>query len=128
MKTKKDLIYAEECYQLMGLAFKVFRELGFGHKESFYQKSLANEFESNNINFTQQLRCKVKYKDEEVGLYILDFLVFNKIVIELKQKSFISSKDIDQLYRYLRATNLKLGLIITFTKDGARCKRVVNIG
>lgn len=128
MKTKKDLIYAKECYQLMGLAFKVFKELGFGHKENFYQKSLANEFRSNNIDFVQQLRCKVKYKDEEVGLYILDFLVFNKIVIELKQKSFISSKDINQLYKYLRATNLKLGLIITFTKDGARCKRVVNIG
>lgn len=127
MKTNKDLIYAEECYQLMGIIFKVFKKLGFGHKESFYQKALAEEFESNNIDFTEQLRCKVKYKNKELGIYILDFLVFGKIIIELKQKNFISSKDIEQLYRYLRATNLKLGLIVTFTKDGAKCKRVVNL-
>jgi GxxExxY protein len=62
-----------------------------------------------------------------LGVYILDFLVFEKIIIELKQKSFISAKDIDQLYKYLRATNLKLGLIVTFTKEGAKCKRVVNL-
>jgi GxxExxY protein len=127
MKTNKDLIYADECYQLMGIIFKVFKRLGFGHKESFYQKALAEEFKDNNIDFKEQLRCKIKYKNKELGTYILDFLVFGKIVIELKQKNFISPKDIDQLYKYLRATNLKLGLIVTFTREGAKCKRVVNL-
>ncbi len=62
-----------------------------------------------------------------MGIYALDFLVFGKIILELKQKSFISAKNIDQLYKYLRATNLKLGLIITFTRDGIEYKRVVNL-
>lgn len=127
MKTNKNLVYADDCYQVMGLVFKVFKEIGFGHKENVYQKALAKEFEDNCIDFQEQLRCKLKYKDKEIGLYILDFLVFNKIVIEIKQRKYISAKDIDQLYRYLKATNLKLGLIITFTKEGAKCKRVINL-
>lgn len=127
MKPTKNLIYAEECYQLMGIIFKVFKKLGFGHKENFYQKALSEEFENNNIDFKEQLRCKVKYKNKELGTYILDFLVFEKIIIELKQRNFISPRDIDQLYKYLKATNLKLGLIVTFTKEGAKCKRVVNL-
>jgi GxxExxY protein len=56
MKTKKNLIYADECYHLMGIIFKVFKKLGFGHKESFYQKALAEEFKDNDINFKEQLR------------------------------------------------------------------------
>lgn len=127
MKTKKNLIYADECYQIMGLVFKVSKELGFGHKENYYQKALAKEFQDNGLKFKEQLRCKLKYKDRDLGIYILDFFIFNKIVIEIKQKKVISSKDIDQLYKYLRAMNLKLGIIITFSREGARFKRVVNL-
>jgi GxxExxY protein len=127
MKTKKNLIYAKECYQIMGLAFKVSKKLGFGHKENFYQKALAKEFQDSKFKFKEQLRYKLKYKGEDLGIYILDFLVFNKIVIEIKQKQVISSKDIDQVYKYLKAMDLKLGIIITFSKEGARFKRVVNL-
>ena len=127
MKTRRDLIYADECYQILGLVFKVSKELGFGHKEIYYQKALAKEFQDNELKFKEQLQCKLKYKEKDLGIYILDFLVFDKIIIEIKQKKIILSKDIDQLYKYLRATKLKLGLIITFSKEGARFKRVVNL-
>ena len=69
----------------------------------------------------------MRYGNKDLGIYALDFLVFGKIILELKQKSFISAKNIDQLYKFLRATNLKLGLIITFTRDGIEYKRVVNL-
>lgn len=127
METKKNLIYADECYQIMGIVFKVYKELGFGHRENCYQKALAKEFGDNGYEFTEQLRCKLKYKDETLGIYILDFLIFGKIILEIKQRSYISSKDINQLYKYLRAKNLKLGIIITFTNEGVRFKRVVNL-
>ncbi|MFZ2975003.1 MAG: GxxExxY protein [Candidatus Moraniibacteriota bacterium] len=127
METKNNLIYADECYQIMGIVFKVYNELGFGHKENYYQKALAEEFKNNKISFKEQLRCKLKYKDKDVGLYILDFLVFDRIILEIKQKNFISGKDIKQLYSYLKVMNLKLGLIITFTKDQVKYKRIVNL-
>lgn len=126
-KTRRSLIYAEESYRIMGVVFRVFKELGFGHKESFFQKALAKNFTELGFVFKEQLRCKVKYKGENLGLYILDFLVFNKIILEIKQRNFISSKDINQLYKYLKAMNLKLGIIITFTSEGVRYKRVVNL-
>ena len=127
MKTKKDLIYAEECYQIMGIVFEVYKKIGFGHKESFYQKALAKEFRDNGFTFSEQLRYKLKYKEEDLGLYILDFLISEKIILEIKQRNFISSKDINQLYKYLKAMDLKLGIIITFTNEGVRYKRVVNL-
>jgi len=127
METKNNLIYADECYQIMGIVFKVYNELGFGHKENYYQKALSEEFKNNKISFKEQLRCKLKYKDKDVGLYILDFLVFDRIILEIKQKNFISGKDIKQLYSYLKVMNLKLGLIITFTKDQVKYKRIVNL-
>jgi len=96
-------------------------------KRIVYQKALAKEFKNSGFEFVEQLRYKLKYKEEMLGIYILDFLVFGKIILEIKQRSFISSKDIDQIYKYLRAKNLKLGIIITFTNDGVRFKRIVNL-
>lgn len=127
MLKKEDLIYADECYQIIGLVFKVFNNVGYNHKESFFQKALAGEFTDNKINFKEQLRCRVKYGNKDLGIYILDFLVFGKIVLELKKRDYFSTKDIDQLLKYLKATNLKLGIIIHFTKNGVRYKRIINL-
>lgn len=127
MLKKEDLIYADECYQIMGLVFRVFNKIGYNHKESFFQKALAEEFSSNNIKFKEQLKCKIKYKEKEIGIYILDFLVFGKIILELKKRDYFSVRDIEQLLRYLKATSLRLGIIIHFTKNGVKYKRVLNL-
>ncbi|MDQ1284260.1 MAG: hypothetical protein QG620_608 [Patescibacteria group bacterium] len=111
----------------MGVVFHVFKRLGFGHKEKVYQAALAKEFRDKNIECKEQIRYKLKYKDQDLGIHILDFLVLNKIILETKQRTIITTKDIDQLYRYLKVTNLKLGIIITFTSEGVRYKRVVNL-
>jgi GxxExxY protein len=127
MAKRDDLVYKDECYKIIGLIFEVFNNLGYGYKEKIYQKAIAETFKQNKIDFKEQLRAKVVFKGKELGLYILDFLVFGKIVIELKQKTFFSKKDIEQIYAYLKVTNLKLGLLIHFTKEGIRYKRVVNL-
>lgn len=127
MSIRKDLIYKDECYKIIGLFFNVFNEIGYGHKESFYQKAIANIFLENNIEFKEQLKAKVKHRGKEIGYYIFDFLVFNKIVIELKSKNYFSKRDIDQLNSYLKAMNLKLGILVYFTKECVRYKRIVNL-
>lgn len=127
MAIRDDLIYKEECYKLVGLIFEVFNNLGYGYKESSYQKAIAEIFRQNNIEFKEQLRAKVKFRGKEVGLYILDFLVFGKIAIELKRKNFFSKREIEQLYSYLKAIDLRLGLLVHFTNSGIRYKRVVNL-
>ncbi|KKS70078.1 MAG: hypothetical protein UV42_C0069G0001, partial [Candidatus Magasanikbacteria bacterium GW2011_GWE2_42_7] len=127
MSIRNDLIYKDECYKIIGLIFSIFNEIGYGHKESFYQKAVANIFSENNIEFKEQLKAKVKHRGKEIGYYIFDFLVFDKIVIELKSKNYFSKRDIDQLYSYLKAMNLKLGILVYFTKECVRYKRIVNL-
>ncbi|PIP26179.1 MAG: GxxExxY protein [Candidatus Moranbacteria bacterium CG_4_9_14_3_um_filter_40_7] len=127
MTIRNDLIYKDECYKIVGLIFEIFNNIGYGHKENFYQNAIANTFVENKIPFKQQLKARVKYKEKEIGYYFFDFLVFDKIVVELKQKNYFSKKDIDQTYSYLKAANLKLGILIYFTKNGIRYKRIVNL-
>jgi len=127
MKTQKDIIYADETYEIIGMMYEVWDKIGFGHKESFYQKAVAEIFKKNNKKYKEQIRLKVKVNNVEVGEYILDFLYENKIVIELKQGSVFSKRYINQIYSYLKATELKLGLLINFTREGIKFKRIVNL-
>lgn len=127
MRTKKDIIYADEAYEIIGMMYSIHDEVGFGHKEEFYQKAVAEVFRKNNKKFKEQVRLKVKMGGKEIGEYILDFLYENIIVIELKQGEIFSKKYINQIYSYLKATNLKLGLLINFTRNGVKFKRIVNI-
>lgn len=124
---REDLIYPELSYKIVGVLFEVGKEVGFGHKEHFYQKALVEAFKDANIHFDEQLPARVYYKSKPVGIYYFDFLVEDKIVLEIKSKNFFSKKDIEQVYQYLKAKNFKLGIIAHFTKTGVRFKRIVNV-
>lgn len=123
----RELIYPELSYEILGSLFCVYNQIGYGHKEAIYQKALAKELSARKIKYIEQVLSKLKYKDEEVGKYFFDFLVDDKIVIELKVREHFSKKDIEQLYSYLRSGDIRLGIIAHFTSFGVRYKRVVNI-
>jgi len=127
VKTKRNLIFAEECYQIIGICFEVFNKIGYGHKEKFYQEAVAHKLKEKKINFREQLKARVKLGEKELGIYYLDFLVFDKIVVEIKKRNYFSIKDINQLSAYLKATRLKLGLLIHFTNTGVKYRRIVNL-
>jgi len=86
----------------MGVLFNVWTNIGFGHKENLYQKAISNSFEEINLFFKEQLPVKINYKNKTVGLYYFDFLIENKIVLEIKVRNYFSIKDINQLYSYIR--------------------------
>lgn len=127
MRTKKNIIYADEVYEIIGIMYEIWDKVGFGHKENFYQKAVKEIFKKKKKKFKEQLRLKVKMGERELGEYILDFLYENKIVIELKQGNNFSKRNINQIYSYLKATGLKLGLLINFTREGVKFKRIVNL-
>jgi len=124
---RKDLIYPELCYKVMGVLFEVWTRLGYGHKEKIYQKAIEEEFKSAKLEFQRELPVKIIYKNNLIGLYYFDFLIKDKIILETKIRNYFSPKNINQLYSYLKVKNLKLGLIAHFTKTGVKFKRVVNI-
>ena len=122
-----DLLYPDLCYQIVGILFEVWKNLGSGHKEKFYGKAAAREFKIKGLKFQEQLPAKINYKKENLGIYYFDFLIEDKIVLETKVKNFFSKKDIDQLYSYLKVKGLQLGIVAHFTNTGVKFKRVVNI-
>jgi GxxExxY protein len=124
---RKDLVYPELSYRVTGILFEVWNSIGFGHKEKFYQKAVGQCLEESGLNCEEQLPARINFKGKFIGLYYFDFLIENKLVLEIKVRNYFSKKDIDQLYSYSKAKNLKLGIIAHFTKTGAKCKRVVNI-
>jgi len=120
-----DLIYPKLSYQIIGSAFEVFNSMGSGYQEKYYQKALAKEFEEKKIKFQEQLPININHKGIDLGRYYLDFLVDNKIVVEIKNSSKFYIKDIKQVLGYLKAKNLKLGILICFSKNGVIHKRIL---
>jgi len=124
---RKDIIYPGLSYKIIGILFNVWNTVGSNHKENFYQKAVARDFSEAGLDFKEQLPVKINYKGKPIGIYYFDFLIEDKVVLEVKVRDYFSKKDISQLYSYLKAKNLKLGLIVHFAKTGVRIKRVVNI-
>jgi len=124
---RNDLVYPDLCYQIVGILFEIYKQLGNGYQEKYYQKILALEFKKCGLSYKEQVLAPLVYKGNKIGNYLLDFVIEGKIVLELKKGEKFSRKNIEQIYAYLKTTGLKLGIIANFTKDGVRFKRIVNI-
>lgn len=92
---KKDILYPDLSYQIIGCAFDVYAQIGSGHAEKFYQKALATAFKNRNIIFEEQVYTPLKYRDDIIGKQFLDFLVENKIIVEIKKNNRYSKTHID---------------------------------
>lgn len=124
---RNDLVYPELSYKIVGCAFDVYNELGFGHAEKIYQRAMALALKKSGLNYKEQVHTPLRFRGEVVGRIYLDFLVEDKIVVELKKSAYFSKTNIDQVNQYLAATKMKLALLINFSSDGVVHKRLVNI-
>lgn len=124
---KSKVIYPELSYKVVGILFDVWREIGYSHKEKYIQGAIESALKKGNIPFERELKADLKFKDDKIGEYFLDFLIDNKIVLEIKKRDYFSKADIDQIFSYLQITGLKLGIISHFTRTGVKFKRILNI-
>ena len=121
------MFYEKELtYQIIGIAMEVYNELGYGFLEKVYEKSLLIEFKEKGLNARNQVPIDVYYHGEKVGDYIADLIVEDKVIIELKAIEKLNKIHGAQLLNYLKATNIKVGLLINFSNGGLEYKRVVN--
>ncbi len=123
---KDDLIYPELSYELVGIAFKVYNQLGYGYQEKYYQRAYACELDKNKKSYSREVAVKIKYGDTFIGKYFLDFIVADKIIVELKIADDFKYKYIRQVLEYLNETNTKLAILIYFTKNGVKYRRIIN--
>ena len=121
-----DLIYRDECYLIVGCCMEVHKLLGCGFKEAVYQEALVMEFVDNALDFEREKRLKIAYK--EVFLrkeFFPDFVCFGKIVLELKAVRELTDIHQAQLFNYLKASKLRLGLLVNFGTTSLQFKRFI---
>lgn len=111
----QEILYKEEVYRIQGAVFEVYREMGCGFLESVYQECLGKEFNLQGIPFIPQMSLELKYKGEVLQkTYRPDFLCFEKIIVELKAVKDVTAEHRAQVFNYLKATGLRLGVLVNF--------------
>ena len=110
-----SLIFEKESYVIRGAVFEVYKEMGRGFLEAVYHECLEKELSRRKIPFVSQHELKLIYKGESLEqTYKPDLICYGKIILELKAVKEIAAEHKAQVINYLKATNLKLGLLINF--------------
>ena len=120
------IIYPELSYKIIGVLFKVHNELGNKYQEKYYQRAIALEFKEQKINFIKELPVDLIYNNDNIGKYFLDFLVEEKIVLEIKATDKFKITDFKQISAYLKSKNIKLGILANFRSEMLTYKRILN--
>jgi len=108
------LLFADLTYKIIGAAMEVHKTLGPGFLEAVYEEAMAYELKKLGLLFERQKALAVYYKGITLGDYRADFLVESNVIVELKAQKALSTVDEAQLINYLKATNLKVGLLFNF--------------
>ena len=116
--------HAELSKKIIAAAYKVHKELGQGFLEKVYKNALALELEENSIECSIETPLQVEYRGKVVGEFYADIIVENKIILEIKAVSDLAKAHETQLVNYLKATGIKLGLLINFGKSVEVKRRV----
>jgi GxxExxY protein len=122
-KTGKSLRDSEITQQIIAAAIRVHRQLGPSFLESVYEEALAVEFALSGVQFLRQYPVPIFYRDHQIGEHRLDFLVEEKIVVELKAVSELEDIHFAIGRSYLKATNLEDGLLLNFAATPLTIKR-----
>jgi GxxExxY protein len=114
-----ELLYKEEVFAIVGAAMEAHRELGSGFLEAVYQEALELELTSSRIPFESRKALVISYKDRQLKkAYEADLVCFDKIIVELKALDKLSGKEEAQVLHYLKASGLRVGLLINFGSHG----------
>ena len=121
-----DPIYKAESFKILGCCMEVHRELGRGHNEVIYKDALEIEFKRQGILFLREQEYTLTYKNVVLPhKYFADFVVLDKIILEVKAVEGLIASHVKQTLNYLAASKLRLGLLVNFGEDSLTYKRVV---
>ncbi len=120
-----QLLFEDLTYKIRGAVFEVKKQLGLGHKEVIYQKAFAEELYRQNIMFEKEKFIDIQYGSKKVGTYQPDFVVEDKIIVELKALPYVGEAHQKQLWSYLKGSRYKLVLLINFGNKDLEIRRVV---
>ena len=122
---ESDLLHSNITRQIIGAAMEVHSNLGSGFLESVYEEALAIELDLRRISYERQKGINIFYKEKQAKQFICDFLIERLVLVELKAIREITAIEEAQLLNYLKATGIKLGLLINFGQSSLKYKRLV---
>jgi|TARA_R110000851_G_scaffold328431_3_gene499006 GxxExxY protein len=121
-----NITYKEESYAIVGCMFDVYNQLGSGFSEIVYKDAIEYEFKLKEIPFEREKQYSVKYKDIILPhKFYADFVVMNKIILEIKSIEMLNDKHLAQCINYLKVSGCKLALLVNFHKDFLDHQRIV---
>ena len=121
------MVRDEKTYKIIGAAMEVHKELGCGFLEAVYQEALGREFLNQETPFKSQPNIQIEYKGRPLNkTYQPDYMCYDEVIIEIKAISRLSGIEEAQLINYLKASKLKVGLLINFGNKSLEYKRFVH--
>jgi GxxExxY protein len=122
-----ELLEKELSYKIQGCVFDVSNKYGKGLKEIIYQKALEEELDREGISFESQRRINIYSFDSGkiLGTYIPDFLIGNKVILEIKASNFTTKQDLEQQRSYLRVSEYEIGYLVNFCTEKLYIKRSI---
>lgn len=120
-----DFFYKDLTYKIRGILFEVRKKLGLGHKEDVYHNAIEIEFRMARIPFESRKNITIQYEGKSIGTYQPDFIIENKVLVELKALPEIGRPQIEQVWSYLKGSEYKLALLVNFGSKDLDIKRIV---
>ena len=121
-----ELLHHDLTYRLRGIFFQIRNTYGPGQKENIYSNLLVEALKENKIPFAKEKIINIYTPNKKVaGTYKPDFVVDNKIIVEIKSSSYTTRVDEKQLYYYLRNSNYEIGLLVNFSTPKLYIKRII---
>jgi len=110
--------------QIIGLAIKVHKQVGPGFREKYYQRAMYLELQKSKLKFEREKKIRILYGKVTLGYHVLDFIIENKVVVEIKSMKELTEVEVGQLSIYLKLAGCKIGLLLNFGKPTLEIKRV----
>jgi GxxExxY protein len=124
--SETDLLHSDLTKNIIGASMEVHRILGSGFLENVYEEALAVEFDLRKIPYERQMAFNVVYKGRKVRQFFCDFVVYDKVIVELKAIKEISNIEQAQVLNYLKVKGFELGLLLNFGSSSLEIKRLVS--
>ena len=123
---RSGIVHKDLCYKFVQACYEVHNILGPGYSEKIYEEAMERELTGQGVTIDRQRIVAVVYKGEKVGEYRLDSVADEKVLLEFKAVLELNSIFESQVLSYLKASGLKLGLLINFGGKKVEVKRIVN--
>ena len=122
----RPLLYKDLTHKIIGAALEVFSILGYGFMEEVYEQALLKEFDLRGIPAKSRCPVQFHYKGDTIPGNLPNILVDDKVIVELRTEEVYNHRNEPHIINYLRATGIKVGLIINFGKDGCKPRRFIS--